>query len=181
MILTGSSIKKFVAQGRIVIEPFSDELINPNSYNYRLGNTIVEFESDILEPSEKPKTKTIVLSDDGYILKPGKLYLASTYEKIGSDSFVTSLIGRSSVGRLGIFVQITADLGNLGAKHHWTLELSVVQPIRIYPRMRIGQVSFWTTQGTISSLYNGKYAQHAMPHHSKIYQEIKPIQDTTEG
>jgi dCTP deaminase len=93
-------------------------------------------------------------------------------EEIGSDYYVTSLIGRSSVGRLGIFLQITADLGHLGAKHCWTLELKVVQPVICYPRMKIGQVSFWCVEGETEHLYQGKYAGYSNAHRSEIHREL---------
>jgi dCTP deaminase len=84
---------------------------------------------------------------EGFLLRPGRIYLGSTLEIIGSDTYVPSLIGRSSLGRLGLFLQITADLGHLGTKHCWTLELKTVQPLIIYAGMRIGQVSFWKPEG----------------------------------
>jgi dCTP deaminase len=105
-------------------------------------------------------------------LQPKKLYLGSTVEEIGSDHFVTQLIGRSSVGRLGLFLQITASLGHVGSKHCWTLELKVVQPLRIYPNMKIGQVSFWKMDGVDMIDYNGKYQKYSLPHISEFYKEI---------
>ncbi|MDB5165988.1 MAG: hypothetical protein JWM37_60 [Candidatus Saccharibacteria bacterium] len=172
MILTGSEITKQVRSGAITIAPFSEELVNPNSYNYRLGSHLLEITDDVIDPKAVPNYKSITLTDEGYLLTPGTLYLASTLEKIGSNQFVTSLIGRSSVGRLGLFLQITADLGHLGAIHHWTLELKVVQPLRVYPKMKIGQVSFWSTTGSKRMLYAGKYHAHDKPHHSKLYEEL---------
>lgn len=147
MILTGTEIKRKVQRGEIILEPFYEELMNPNSYNYRLGNTILEIMDEIVDMNKPCKTNKILLPEDGYILKPGKTYLGVTYEMIGSSKYVPSLIGRSSLGRLGLFLQITADLGHLGTVHHWTLELKCVQPLKIYPFMRIGQVSFWKPEG----------------------------------
>lgn len=176
MILTKSEIIKQVTQGRIIIEPFDDSLVNPNSYNYRLGEMLIELNGTVMDPSVSPDGRKIKLDDTGHVLLPGKVYLGSTQEKIGSDTYVTSLIGRSSVGRLGLFVQITADLGNLGAKHHWTLELTVVQPLRVYPGMRIGQVSFWETEGPRSQLYAGKYRQQTGPLQSRLHTETTRAQ-----
>lgn len=147
MILTGKEIKNRVKSGEIVLDPFFDELMNPNSYNYRLGNTILEITNSVVNMRKPCKTREIILPEDGYIIEPGKTYLGVTYERIGSSKFVPSLIGRSSLGRLGLFLQITADLGHLGTTHHWTLELKCVQPLRVYPLMRIGQVSFWIPEG----------------------------------
>jgi dCTP deaminase len=172
MILTGKEIKKNVENRKIHIYPFVEENVNPNSYNYRLGYDLLEindFSIDAKKPSNKRK---IDLSEEGYVLQPQRLYLASTYEEIGSDHYVTSLIGRSSIGRLGLFLQITADLGHLGAKHRWTLELKCVQPLKVYPGMKIGQVSFWSIKGDKESMYKGKYDQYSCAHLSEIYKEF---------
>jgi dCTP deaminase len=142
MILTGPKIQAEVAKGHIQISPFKAELLNPNSYNYRLGTELLIMPGTI-DTRRQPVANRIAIPDTGYVLQPGTLYLGHTYERIGSTHFVPCLIGRSSLGRLGLFLQITADLGHLGTYHRWTLEMTVVQPLRIYPKMRIGQVSFW--------------------------------------
>ena len=82
------------------------------------------------------------------------------------------LIGRSSVGRLGLFLQITAPLGHIGTCHNWTLELKVVQPLIVYPKMKIGQVSFWYVTGDNKTNYEGKYWKYSGPHISEIYNEL---------
>lgn len=147
MILTGTEIKKRVQQGEIILEPFSDDSLNPNSYNYRLSDTLLEIIDGVIDIKQPYATREIKILEEGYVLEPGKIYLGVTYEKIGSHKFVPSLIGRSSLGRLGLFLQITADLGHLGTSHHWTLELKAVQSLRVYPFMKIGQVSFWEPEG----------------------------------
>jgi len=147
MILTGSSIVDEVKNGTITIKPFAKDLVNPNSYNYRLGDELLVLDDEILDVRKSPTTKRIIIPEEGYVLQPGKVYLGHTYETIGSSDYVPSLIGRSSLGRLGLFLQITADLGHIGTGHKWTLELKVVQPLRVYPGMRIGQVSFWKPDG----------------------------------
>ena len=173
MILTKHEIIKQYKKHKIQIEPFDERLLNPNSYNYRLNDEILEFEN-LIDAKEKCKVRKIKITSDGFILKPNKLYLASTYEKIGSDKYVTQLIGRSSLGRLGLFLQITAPLGHIGTYHNWTLELTVVQPLKIYPFMKIGQVTFWKTKGGKSLTYNkGEYKKYENAEVSKFYKEIK--------
>lgn len=172
MILTGNEIRKQVLNNRINISPFIEENVNPNSYNYRLGEFLLEIEDGEIDSRKKVIYKKIKLSDDGYMLQPKKLYLGSTVEEIGSDYYVTQLIGRSSVGRLGLFLQITASLGHFGSKHCWTLELKAVQPVRVYPNMKIGQVSFWTMNGSKDIEYEGKYQRYSMPHVSEFYKEL---------
>ena len=158
MILSGNKIKEEVKNGNINIEPFDENMLNPNSYNYHLGDTILEIEDEVIDPYVKCVTKKIKLTEKGYLIKPNKLYLASTKEKIGSSKYVTQLIGRSSIGRLGLFLQVTAPLGHVGCNHCWTLELRSVMPLIIYPNMRIGQVTFWKLDGKKDLLYNkGKY------------------------
>ena len=174
MILTGLKIIEEVKKNNICIEPFNENLINPNSYNYRLGSVLLEMTDEIIDPKNKSKYKKIQLTDEGYVLKPNKLYLGSTMEKIGSDHYVTQLIGRSSIGRLGLFLQVTAPLGHIGSKHNWTLELKVVQPLKVYKGMKIGQVTFWCTEGNKNKLYtNGKYNKYKKPHISMFYKENK--------
>lgn len=173
MILTGNEIRKQVESGRIHLHPFEEGLINPNSYNYRLGDTLLELEDAVIDPAKEPSYRKRTIGSEGFVLKPGRLYLASTLEEIGSDYYVTTLIGRSSVGRLGLFLQITADLGHVGAKHAWTLELKVVQPLRVYKGMRIGQVSFWRVSGRQEHRYSDGYSSFSQPKGSKIYKELE--------
>jgi dCTP deaminase len=147
VILTRDAIRRHVESGDICIDPYDPELTNPNSHNYRLGLCIRMLTDAVLDPMLPASTVDVELPQDGFVLNPGRLYLGATLEKIGSHKFVPSLIGRSSLGRLGLFLQVSADLGQLGAIHHWTLELVATQPIRVYPRMVIGQVSFWQPTG----------------------------------
>lgn len=156
MILTGKEIKKCVIDGSITIDPFNSSFINPNSYNYRIG----KFYKCL------PGDEMYEMNEEGLLLIPGKLYLFSTIETIGSDKYVISLIGRSSVGRLGIFVQCHSDMSNLGSSHKWTLEISCIHQVKIYPDMKIGQVSFWVPKGPIDSLYTEKYNNYNLPHES---------------
>jgi len=173
MILTGSKIKKEVSTGKIHIKPFVNGNTNPNSYNYRLGRYLYEStETNFLDAKKPMCFKKIKLTDRGYTLQPGKFYLGHTHEEIGSDKYLTILIGRSSVGRLGLFLQITADLGHIQSKHCWTLELHPVQPLIVYPLMKIGQVSFWDVDGKNKLDYVGKYQKYSMPHISEFYKEL---------
>ncbi|MEU2678511.1 deoxycytidine deaminase [Streptomyces sp. NPDC007107] len=161
MILTGHQIEAAVGAAEIVIRPFDPSRMNPNSYNYTLGSQL-RFAKGVLDARREVTWHSATIGNEGYVLVPGQLYLASTAEVIGSDTYVTSLIGRSSLGRLGLFVQVTADLGHQGAVHCWTLELTVVQPLRVVPGMPLGQVSFWSTAGSASS-YSGMYGQTSSP------------------
>ncbi len=164
MILTGQEIIREFNKGNIKIEPFMVEMVNPNSYNYHLGTTLKKFHSFI---DGKQSFKEIKIPERGYILRPGTMYLGNTKEVIGSEKYAMSLIGRSSIGRLGLFVQVSADLGHTTCSHQWTLELVACKAIRVYPNMKIGQVSFWDNKGRITK-YNGNHARHSNPQESLI-------------
>ncbi|MDR2646177.1 MAG: hypothetical protein LBC04_03330 [Holosporaceae bacterium] len=172
MILTYQKILSNVENGNIHITPFDRAMLNPNSCDYRIDCKLLELADLPVDPKKQSSYNEINFTDRGYVLSPNRTYLANTLEEIGSDVFVPSLIGKTSLGRLGLFLQITADLGNLGAKHKWTLELKAVQPIKIYPKMRIGQVVFWSTAGNIDRKYDGKYGKFSVAKSSEIYREF---------
>ena len=155
MILTGSEIKKYVENGDIVIEPFNEDQLNPNSYNYRLGETLTFKEDD-------GKYRTVKIPEEGFVLYPDRVYLGHTLETLGS---------RNSTGRLGLFLQVSADLGHTGSVHKWTLELVTAKPFRVYPGMITGQISFWLNYGD-ASLYEGGYSAYSCPQISKMEKEI---------
>jgi len=167
MILTGKEITREVGRGTISIEPFLTEQINPNSYNYRLSETIKEFR---FMKGFKPVFQEVSIPREGYVLIPHQLYLAHTFEIIGSKKYAMSLIGRSSIGRLGLFLQVSANLGHTTSKHQWTLELVATKPIKVYPHMIIGQVSFWKNKGEIER-YKGRYGRLNMSQESLINQQ----------
>lgn len=156
MILSGQEIAAARKRGEIEIEPFFTAQLNPNSYDFCLAPKIIQISPEAEQPVE------IDIDSNGHILVPGHLYLGCTAEVIGSTNYVTTLLGRSSIGRLGLFLNITADLGHCGASSQWTLEMTVVQPLRIYAAMRIGQVAFWTQLGKPTS-YNGRYHRDLGP------------------
>ncbi len=153
MILTGSKIAEEVERKDIIIRPFSRTQVNPNSYNYRLGQKMKVF---LKFDGTRALFREIKISEKGYVLRPGKMYLGVTKEMIGSRKYAMSLIGRSSMGRYGLFLQASANLGHTASEHRWTLEMFAARPIRIYAGMVIGQVSFWKNYGTVKE-YKGRY------------------------
>lgn len=163
MILTGAEIQNALKWGEITIEPFNKEQVNPNSYNFRLLGTILKISTN---NNNENCFETIEMGENGYMLMPHVLYLAATKEIIGTKNYAMTLLGKSSLGRLGLFLNSTADLGHFGSVSQWTLELSVVQPLRIYPDMEIGQIAFWTQQGNYKG-YQGKYLKDLGPIPSK--------------
>ena len=172
MILTGSEIHKQVLSGRIIIDPFTQQQINPNSYNFRLGKVLKVYKEKILDPRRPNDFREFEIPSSGYKLRPSRLYLGHIFERIGSNFYVPIMRGRSSIGRLGLFINITADLIDLGAIGKWTLQFHAVQPIIIYPGMLIGQMTFWMLVGK-RSLYRGKYQGATGPGHSLAYKDFK--------
>jgi dCTP deaminase len=170
MILTGPEIVKSEANGKVVISPFTCDQVNPNSYNVRLGETLVTYTDDIIDAYHPNPTREMQIGSGGYVLQPGELYLGHTVEEVGSDFFVPLLFGRSSVGRLGLFVEITAPIGDIGFHGQWTLMLSCVRPLRVYPGMKIGQIMFFDTLGEID-LYAGKYQGAVGPQESRYWRD----------
>lgn len=161
MILTGNKIREEVKNKNIILDPFEEKMINPNSYNYKLGKVLKK--SYLIEKNElKFEEINLSLYPEGYILEPGNLYLGTTYEKIGSSKYAMSLIGRSSMGRYGLFLQISANLGHTSSCHCWTLEIVPILPIKIYYKMCIGQVSFWNNLGNLK-VTNHKYNKFDIP------------------
>ena len=159
MILTGSEIIKEYKNGNLIIEPFDEKLINPNSYNYRLGEKLKIFK-EVLEG--KQVFEEISIPESGYILNPHQMYLGHTLEILGSRKYASWLIGRSSLGRLGLFLQISANLGHTGSAYSWTLEIVCSIPFKIYPKMKIGQISFWENYGDVNN-YQGSYTRFNVP------------------
>lgn len=171
MILTGPEITKQHSLGRIKIDPFSANQLNPNSYNFRLGRTIKWYKNRELDVKVKQEVETFSIPDSGMVLEPARIYLGHTEEIMGSNHYVPIIRGRSSTARIGLFVHVTADLIDVGSHNQWTLQLHAVQPLRVFPGMVIGQVTFWCIEGDIS-LYAGKYQGSVGPRESEIYREF---------
>jgi dCTP deaminase len=163
MILTGQKIAQEVHRKRINITPFEHDLLNPNSYNFRLGHRIKIYERSCLDMKLDNPCKTLQIDQKkGICLQPNRLYLGHTYEELGSDYYIPLIGGRSSTGRLGLFIHITAPLGDIGYHGYWTLQLKATIPLRIYARQKIGQVIFVVPRGRVQ-LYRGKYSNKEAP------------------
>jgi deoxycytidine triphosphate deaminase len=171
MILTGPEIAKQVKLGRIHIKPFSKGNINPNSYNFRLGETLKIYSHKILDTAKENSFREIKIPQSGFILKPNQLYLGHTIEEMGSDFFAPIMQARSSIGRLGLYIYLNSGLGDIGFKKQWTLELHAIHPLKIYPGLKVGQMLFWKPLGKII-LYQGKYKNSRGPETSQIWKDF---------
>lgn len=172
MILTGHEIRHQVELGNIVIEDFNEAQLGPNSYNLRLGDELLVYKEAILDPRKDMKTAVVKIPEEGLVLMPGGLYLAKTQEYTETHGFVPQVVGRSSIGRLGLWIHVTAGFGDLGFKGNWTLELACVQPVRVYPGMQICQTFYQTVYGNAADEYHGKYQGSRDVVKSRIYQEL---------
>ena len=157
MILSGLKILEEMAVGNILIEPFAEKQLNPNSYNLRLANELLRYTEDVLDVRRPNAYEKIELPEEGLVLEPGVLYLGRTEEFTRTDKLVPMLEGRSSMGRLGLCVHVTAGFGDVGFAGFWTLEIHVVQPLRIYPHMEICQIYYHTIAGGYRPYSGGKY------------------------
>ncbi|MGB7369913.1 dCTP deaminase [Erythrobacter sp.] len=156
MILSGPEIRAGIDRGDIVVEPYHQRCIEPNSYGIHLGNTILTYKDTVLDIHHPLDTVTYKIPDQGFILQPDQFYLAATKERIGSTVFAAELYATCSAATSGIFIQLSAPLGHCGAIVNWTLEIVVAHSIIVYPGMPIGKVCFWKNEGQLQT-YLGRY------------------------
>jgi len=166
---------------RIRIRPFNTDQINPNSYNLRLSPTVLRYDLDRLEhgrdvyldPARPNPTIEETIPEEGLIFRPGVLYLCSTIEYTESWNCVPCIEGRSSVARMGVTVHTSAGFGDVGFCGTWTLEVTVVHPVVLYPRLPIAQISFTTVSKEHENYTSNKYQGQTSPRSSRLYQDLK--------
>lgn len=178
-MLTGDKIYREVNKGNITIEPFNLDNLNPNSYNVCLSNKIKAYDKNAVLDLKRNNDyfREIIIPEEGMILLPNTLYIASTKEVIGSDKYISAIDGRSSIGRLGMQIHLTAGFGDLGFHGTYTLEITVVQPIRIYPNFPVAQVYFEKPYGNKKFLYHGRYQNQNGPTTSRSDINSKEIKN----
>jgi dCTP deaminase len=151
MILSDRDIRAEIDAGRIVIDPFVPDAIQPSSVDLHLGNRFRVFRNNrtaVIDPREEQPELTELVEiggDEPFVLHPNEFVLGATYERVTlPDDLVARLEGRSSLGRLGLLIHSTAGYVDPGWEGTLTLELSNVAnlPIKLYDGMKIGQISF---------------------------------------
>ena len=181
-------------------DPYEEELVGPNSVDLRLGNKMLVYQKmvgvnsggvdgcgespiyrndggvRVLDMKRANSTIEINIPEEGIVLIPGILYLGCSVECIGSNNFVPIVEGRSSVGRLGIHVHVTAGFCDLGFKGSITLEIHVIHRVRIYPNVPICQAYFLKPEGAIE-LYKGRYRDQLGPVPSRGHLEKSAYAD----
>ena len=178
MILSDGSIRRALADGRLIIDPLEDAQIQPASVDVRLGPDFLVFRNhsvEVIDPFDRPEDlndQIHVPDGAAFVLHPGEFVLGTTVEAIGlPDDLVARVEGKSSLGRLGLLIHATAGFVDPGwPKGQITLELSNVAtlPIKLWPGMRIGQLSFHTLDAAAERPYghadlNSKYVGQTGP------------------
>jgi dCTP deaminase len=156
MILSDREILAGIKAGTIVIEPFDADCLGTNSYDVHLGGSLALYIDDVLDAKKHNHVRHFDIPEDGYVLEPQRTYLGVTQEYTETHAHVPFLEGKSSVGRLGIDIHATAGKGDVGFCNHWTLEISVAQPVRVYAGMPIAQLIYFEVKGEIQNLYHTK-------------------------
>jgi dCTP deaminase len=173
MILSGLEIEKRIKKGDIEITPFEESLLNPNSYNLRLYNKLLVYTDFPLDMKKPQNTKEIVIPESGLVIQPGTLYLGRTFEHTVTKNLVPMIQGRSSVGRLGIYIHVTAGFGGVGFNGYWTLEIECIHPVKIYPITKICQIYYHTIKGDYLSYDGGRYQNNKGIQPSLLYKDFE--------
>jgi dCTP deaminase len=172
MILSGKEIEKRIGHD-IIIEPYSPSQLNPNSYNLRLHNELMVYDNYELDMKKENTATKLIIPEDGLLLEPHKLYLGRTLEFTETKSYVPMLEGRSSIGRLGMFIHVTAGFGDVGFSGFWTLEIFVIQPLRIYPGVEICQIYYHSIDGEYELYMSGKYQNNSEIQPSLLFKDFE--------
>lgn len=170
MILSGKEIKNKLGK-EIIIDPFSERQLNSNSYNLKLHNELAIYENHILDTMKENKISKIIIPEEGIILNPGRLYLGRTLEYTETRDYIPMIEGRSSIGRLGMFIHVTAGFGDVGFCGCWTLEISCIQPVRIYSGIEICQIFYHEIAGEFKE-YDGKYQNNRGIQESMMFKDL---------
>jgi dCTP deaminase len=183
VLLSDRDIRAEIASGRVVIEPFDKEMVQPSSIDVRLDRYFRVFENHRyphIDPAvEQPDLTRLVepAGDEPFILHPGEFALASSYEIVSlPDDVASRLEGKSSLGRLGLLTHSTAGFIDPGFSGHVTLELSNVAtlPIKLWPGMKIGQLCMFRLTSPAehpygSAVYGSRYQGQRGPTPSRSY------------
>jgi dCTP deaminase len=180
MILSGIEIEKRLNK-TIFIDPYNPKQLNPNSYNLKLHNRLLVYDNLELDMKKENTAHEIIIPDDGLLLETNRLYLGRTLEFTRTEGLVPMLEGRSSVGRLGMFIHVTAGFGDVGFSGFWTLEIFCVQPIRIYAGIEICQIYYHDINGEYVNYKSGKYQNNAGIQPSLLYKDFEPHPASPEG
>ncbi|HXL94469.1 MAG TPA: hypothetical protein VN969_36520 [Streptosporangiaceae bacterium] len=173
MILTAAKIQAARDSGDLMIDPFEPGRLSPNAYDWRLGEQI-RLCDGILDAAAVTRCEEHLIPVTGMVLWPENLYLGLTLERTCSVRYAQLLNGNRHIGALGIWVHVSAPLGHVGHAIQWTLEIRVVRPVRVYPRMTFGKLVFLYVHGDHDSYQQigAKYAATAGIGLSRLHEEL---------
>jgi dCTP deaminase len=173
MVLSGLEIKRRLGND-IVIDPYDESRLNPNSYNLTLHDELMVYEEVVLDMRKANRVRRTAIPHEGMVLQPNQLYLGRTVERTETHNLVPMIEGRSSIGRLGLFVHVTAGFGDVGFCGFWTLEMFAVQPIRIYAGVSICQIFYHDLLGSFTEYQSDKYQHNTDIQPSLLFKELVP-------
>lgn len=169
MILSDTRIIEHIESGEIVVSPFDKKYINPCSIDltlapgFKVYRTLYEMGDKFgkrllpLDPRKENPVDEMVIPEEGFVLMPGEVYLYAVNERLGVKGNIRAKVeGKSSLGRLGLFVHVTAGFIDPGFEGSLVLELVATRPIRVYPNMKICQVEFAYVTDDIGEYYGDK-------------------------
>lgn len=173
MILSGHEIRAQLGKS-IIIDPFDESRLNPNSYNLALYHELMIYEEVELDMRRPNRVRRVEVPEEGLVINPGRLYLGRTIERTETHNLVPMIEGRSSIGRLGLFVHVTAGFGDVGFRGYWTLEMFAVQPVRVYAGVPICQIFYHDIRGEVTEYESDKYQDNNDIQPSLLFKEINP-------
>jgi dCTP deaminase len=173
MVLSGHEIRRQLGTN-IVIDPFEESRLNPNSYNLTLHHELMVYEEVVLDMRRPSRVRRAAIPPEGLVLQPNQLYLGRTVERTETRNLVPMIEGRSSIGRLGLFVHVTAGFGDVGFCGFWTLEMFAVQPVRVYAGVAICQIFYHDIHGSFTEYASDKYQHNTDIQPSLLFKEFGP-------
>jgi dCTP deaminase len=173
MILSGEMIREKLGDD-VIIDPYDPKHLNPNSYNLTLHDEVLTYEEVVLDMRKSNRVRRMSIPESGMVLSPNQLYLGRTVERTETHNLVPMIEGRSSIGRLGLFVHVTAGFGDVGFCGYWTLEMFAVQPVRIYPGVPICQIFYHQIVGQFQEYTSDKYQHNCDIQPSLLFKELNP-------
>jgi len=180
MLLSSDEIHRRLRGAEIKIDPFDPSRLNPNGYNLSLHHELLVYEEIVLDAAVPNRYRRLEISDDGLTLQPNMLYLGRTVEYTETHGLVPMIQGRSSLGRLGLFINPGGSMGDVGYCGTWTLEMHCVQPVRIYPGMQVCQIFFQQLCGDGQDYCSDKYQHSRDIQPSLMYREFGRAADETQ-
>ena len=193
MLLSDRDINAQISSGRVRLDPWDPEMVQPSSIDVRLDRYFRIFENHrypVIDPAAEQNELTRMVTpngDDPFVLHPGEFVLGATYEYVTlPDDVAARLEGKSSLGRLGLLTHSTAGFIDPGFNGHITLELSNMStlPLKLYPGMKIGQLCFFQLSSpaeqpygsaSTGSHYQGQRGPTASRSYQNFYRTDTPL------